>query len=295
MCRCFIGGNMSKSTINPKLTLEYILNENENKYFDRKSAKIKPSDLAGIISAFANAEGGTIVIGVSDKTKRIEGIDRYKEKISDLVNSPKSYCKPMPFYDTEFLDVVNENGEDDRILLLHIHSVNDQIIRTTNDSTYLRIGDKTREIKGDDLRNLEYSKNTRHYEDEINVDANIDDLDPELLNEYKIILNAKELSDEQVLKARGFIREKDGKSFLTNAAVLLFAKNISQFYPNCRIRFVRYDGKVAQVGTRINIVKDVNIEQSLLRIIGKAKDFISTQLRDFVALNKSTGIKIVEF
>lgn len=32
--------------------------EHENKYFDRKSAKIKPSDLAPLISASANAEGG---------------------------------------------------------------------------------------------------------------------------------------------------------------------------------------------------------------------------------------------
>ena len=46
----------------------------ENKYFDRKSSKIKPSDLAPLISAFANAEGGTIAIGISDKTKRIEGL-----------------------------------------------------------------------------------------------------------------------------------------------------------------------------------------------------------------------------
>ena len=33
-----------KSRINPILTLSYITKEDENKYFDRKSAKIKPSD-----------------------------------------------------------------------------------------------------------------------------------------------------------------------------------------------------------------------------------------------------------
>ena len=43
---------------------------------------------------------------------------------------------------------------------------------------------------------------------------------------------------------------------MTNAAVLLFAKNIQQFYPNCRIRFVRYDGSFAKVGTEINITRD---------------------------------------
>ena len=56
------------SRINTMLTLEYMQHEHENKYFDRKSAKIKPSELAPLISAFANAVGGTIVLGISDKT-----------------------------------------------------------------------------------------------------------------------------------------------------------------------------------------------------------------------------------
>ena len=56
-------------------TLDYMTTAEENKYFDRKSAKIKVSDLADLISAFANAEGGTIVIGISDKTKKVEGIN----------------------------------------------------------------------------------------------------------------------------------------------------------------------------------------------------------------------------
>ena len=46
----------------------------EKKFFDRKSAQIKPSEISDLISAFANAEGGTIIIGISDKTKRLEGI-----------------------------------------------------------------------------------------------------------------------------------------------------------------------------------------------------------------------------
>lgn len=279
-----------KSMINPVLTLKYMLEEDENKYFDRKSAKIKPSDLAELISAFANAEGGTIVIGVSDKNRILEGINKAGTvKINDFVTSPKDCCKPMPTYTEEFVDIMNEDGEEDRLLLLHINAATDQIIRTNNDSTYLRIGDRTKEIKGEDLKNLEYSKATRHFEDELNLEAEIEDLDEDLLTAYKKKLGAEDLETRQVLKARGFIKKKDGQEYLTNAAVLLFAENIYQFYPNCRIRFVRYDGTAAQVGTSINIVKDVNIEYPLLKIIDKAKEFISGQLREFTALDFSTG------
>lgn len=279
-----------KSKENPLLTLKYMLQEEENKYFDRKSAQTKPSEIADLISAFANAEGGTIVIGISDKKRKLEGISKVGTvKINDLVAAPKDCCKPMPAYTEEFIDIVNADGDADQLLLLHIHAAVDQIIRTNNDSTFLRIGDRTKEMKGDDLKNLEYSKATRHFEDELNLEAEIEDLDENLLNAYKKKLGAEELDTKQVLKARGFIKKKDGQEHLTNAAVLLFAENIYQFYPNCRIRFVRYDGTAEQVGANINITKDVNIEFPLLKIIEKAKEFVSGQLREFTALNQTTG------
>jgi len=70
-------------------------------------------------------------------------LGRLKEKQQFLIaNAPKDCCKPMPDYQEEFLDITNVDGEADRLLLLHIRPSIDQIIRTTNDSTFLRIGDK---------------------------------------------------------------------------------------------------------------------------------------------------------
>lgn len=40
----------------------------------------------------------------------------------------------------------------------------------------------------------------------------------------------------------------------------------------------------------MNIVKDVSLEYPLLKIIEKAKDFVSGQLREFTALNMATGM-----
>lgn len=100
-----------KSRINPILTLSYITKEDENKYFDRKSAKIKPSDIADLISAFANAEGGTVVIGISDKTRKLEGVNGFgTDKINNFVSAPKDYCRPMPHYKEEFINIINVEG-----------------------------------------------------------------------------------------------------------------------------------------------------------------------------------------
>lgn len=281
---------MTQSGINSMLTLEYMQTAKENKYFDRKSARIRPSDLAPIISAFANADGGTIVLGISDKTHTVEGINFIGEDhLNELITAPKNCCKPMPKFEYELLDVENAKGQADRLLLLHIKKSVDYIVRTSNDSTYLRIGDKTKEMKGEDLINLEYAKSTRNYEDEINRDATLEDLDEELLREYRHRLEAGDSTNHHVLKARGFIKTVDDREFLTHAAVLLFAKNISQFYPNCRIRFLRYEGTTAMSGTKINISRDKSIELPLLRIVDAAKTFLATQLREFTMLDVKSG------
>ena len=77
---------MIKSSINPVLTLDYMIHEDENKIFDRKSAQLKPSDIADEISAYANADGGTIVFGISDKTRRLEGINAVG---AEKINNPE--------------------------------------------------------------------------------------------------------------------------------------------------------------------------------------------------------------
>lgn len=75
---------MEGSKINSILTLEYIRNEKENQFFDRKSAKKSVKEMSNHISGFANSSGGTLVIGISDDGI-IEGFENYKDKIITLV------------------------------------------------------------------------------------------------------------------------------------------------------------------------------------------------------------------
>lgn len=211
------------------------------------------------------------------------------EALNRLIAAPRDCCRPIPLCQEEFLEVVNFRGERDRLLLFHISCSVDRVIQTENERTYLRIADSTKEVLGENLRNLEYSKGSRHYEDELHPTAQISDLDEELLDRYKQCVRAEHSSYEDVLRARGFVVERNGVKYLKNSAVLLFANNVRQFYPNCRIRFVRYEGNSARTGTQINIIRDQSIEYPLLRIIEKAQEFISTQLREFTVLDTQTG------
>lgn len=278
------------SRLNPLLTLEYMRNESENKYFDRKSGKIRMADLGPHISAFANADGGTLVIGISDDKRILEGINSCGEnKINEFINAPKECCRPMPRYREEFIDIINDDGNPDKLLLLHIEASTDHVIRTSNDRTYLRIGDKSKEMLGENLRNLEYEKGSRHFEDEINEYAKLDDLDDELINAYKKRIGAEDVDTHQVLSARGFIIRRSDREYLTNATVLLFAKNILKFNMNCRIRFIRIDGRQMQVGDKYNVIKDKSIDEPILRLVDAAKSFITDQLRVFTRQDRESG------
>lgn len=274
----------------PFLTVDYLKTADENKFFDRKGKNVKPSALAELISAFANADGGTIVIGANDN-KEFEGIDTISsERYNQLINAPKDYCRPTPVFSYERKEIINNLGKKDHLLLLYIEGETERIIQTQNESVYLRIGDRTREVKGEDLRLLEYSKGLRRYEDECNPDATIEDLDKELLGTYKKKLGAAELSDEDVLKARGFIKIRNGEKMLTNGAVLLFAQHIMQFFPHCRVRVTRYQGTQRESGLGLNIVKDVNFDYPIPILLQKVKEFISSTLREFTTLNPKTSL-----
>ena len=58
------------------MTIEEVLSFEEMQIFDRKSINIEPKALAIPLVAFANADGGTIAVGISDKTRRKYNIYR---------------------------------------------------------------------------------------------------------------------------------------------------------------------------------------------------------------------------
>lgn len=76
------------------MTIQEITTRKEDQTFDCKSIQIDPKALAVPIVAFANADGGVIAIGVSDKTRKIEGVDQHTEKLNELLRVPFDFCNP---------------------------------------------------------------------------------------------------------------------------------------------------------------------------------------------------------
>lgn len=270
--------------------LHFYTSEKENQFFERKSARIKPLDILRHLVAFANAEGGQLVIGIEDDGK-ITGF-KYKEAhdINEYRNIFLIELKETPINPKfNIVDVKNYKNLDDKILVISVDVSSDRVIKSYDGRVYLRQNDKSIELNFDQILQLQYDRGQRYFEDEIVETSDLNDLDIDLINNYKDIMNISDLSNEEVLKARNLMIE--GK--LTNAGVLLFCKNPSKFLPQARLRVIKYSGMYQKVGTEINIVKEKIFDGAIPIIIQEAREFINTQLRDFQYLDKDGKFKIM--
>ena len=146
---------MEGSKINSILTIEYMCNEKENQFFDRKSAKKDIKELANHIAGFANASGGTLVIGISDDGK-LEGFEECPEKYNKFLKiTSGDYLKTMPKFENETINIINYKGNKDKILLIHISPSINTLIRNVKDEVYLRQGDSTNKLSSEQVKIIE--------------------------------------------------------------------------------------------------------------------------------------------
>lgn len=278
---------MGFSKYHSKLNLDFLLNTNENQFFDRKSGGIKINKLAEAIVGFANADGGLLAIGIEDG--KVQGVlSQGNTKVNDILQCGFEKCIPSVNYRYENIKVTKDNGKEDEIILLHIEPSIDKVHKTEADEVFLRVGDETKKLNHEQRVDLEYDKGSRLYEEQVVEGCILADLDEEVLTKYKNLLEFNG-TFEELLLARGFLRRVKDEVKLTVSAVLMFAKYPTAFVPSAKLRFFRYDGTKADVGTTMNISKQKVFEGPIPKLIDESKQFIDTQLREFTALDKDTG------
>lgn len=257
--------------------IEAFAHDLEGHYFDRKSARKDPDEIAKHLMAFANAAGGKLVVGIEDDGT-VTGFKRDKaHSIEGFEQAHMTELKPSPKVEAERVDVVNDKGEDDQVLVLDVDYSEDQIIRRRKDGMVaLRDGDRSLTLDYEQIRALEYDKGVVRYESIVCKDSGLDDIDHEAVELYKAALGT-DIDDEQLLRSRHFLKG----DHLTNAGVLLFAAEPSFILPQARIRVVKIDGTELGTGAHMNVVKDETFDGPLVKAYPQAKAFIASQLRDF--------------
>ena len=275
-----------------KMTIEEVLAVEEMQVFDRKSVNIAPKVLAIPIIAFANADGGTVAIGISDKTRRIESVDYDIQKLNELLRVPFDFCVPTVKVEIEKVQCIDFKGRENHVLLMHIEP-SMEVHANQADEVFMRVGDKSKKLAFEERMQLMYDKGERFFEDKPVPETDIEDIDLAFVEKYIAQIGYSKTAMEYLRENKGFIKEKNGKVQISSAAILLFGKNPQLYFPRARVRFIRYEGTEERVGTQMNVIKDVIFEGNILKMITDAVAYLDTQIKEKTYLGED-GLFVTE-
>ena len=275
------------------MTIEQLISLEEGQTFDRKSSRIALSDLAVVLTAMANADGGIVAVGISDKMRSVEGVDNDLHKLNELLRVPVDYCQPSVPVRTELVPCVDKDNKPNHILVFHIEA--SAVLHATQaDEVYVRIGDKSKKLSFQDRTQLMYDKGMRYYEDMPVANATINDLDLSFVHEYCQRIGYTKSAEEYLRENKGFVTRQDGQDRVSVVAMLLFGKRPQDFLPCARVRYIRYDGTEEKVGAQMNVIKDVMFEGNILQVTQKAIAYLDTQVKERTFLGHDGLFKTIQ-
>jgi ATP-dependent DNA helicase RecG len=251
----------------------------EDQWFDRKSSRTSAQKLAEVLVGFANAEGGTVVLGIWNN--KVEGVDRSAKLHNSWRQAAMDFTSPCVRLKASLEDCLNEEGEPDHLMVLEVES-GDQVHATNKDEVFLRVGDETRKLNFSQRQELVYDKGQANFERTILPDLTLDVLDPDLLASYRRAVDHDDV--RRLLIARGLLAQNGD---LTVGALLLFGKNPQAVMPEALVRIVRYHGNERGTGSRQQLVKDVRLEGPIPTLLFEAMDEITGLMPTRRALGSS--------
>ncbi|CAI8972512.1 RNA-binding domain-containing protein [Pseudomonas sp. IT-P395] len=255
--------------------------EDEGDFFDRKAFEVKPASIQKIVVAFANSDGGDVLIGIADEKvdpdplKRWVGADSreaYNQHIESIVSL-------NPSVDFRFTFLKRKSMS--RAYVLKI-SVNKglKVHETADKTVYVRKGAQSLPVKGSiKLMELAHAKGTVSAEDMDVITARVDDIEKSAaLGDYLYQLPITNKDPLDFLLQEHLVHDE---SWVPKASsVLLFGDNPSSMMPHqCAIRIVRYDTKEDEIDRDALTSDNVSIEASLHQQILQSFEIIKSFLQ----------------
>ena len=178
---------------------------------------------------------------------------------------------------------IDKDGKANHLLVITIPQ-SSELHANQQDDVYYRMRDKSKKLNFDERLQLMYAKGSRYYEDEPVFRSSIEDIDMDFVAEYCKKIGYGKSAEEYIRQNNDYIVKHDGREEMSGAALLLFGKNPQRFFPRARVRFIRYDGIEAKVGTEMNVIKDEVFNGHILDVVRQALDFVRSQIKEHTKL-----------
>ncbi|HEV2245800.1 MAG TPA: ATP-binding protein [Terriglobia bacterium] len=280
----------SPSEIYDQLDAQMLARLGEDKRIERKPGTVQPRALDYCFSMWSNTkpDGGLIIIGQEDQGP-VSGCRHVpKSHVNEIERAAVVYC-PDAKYSSKQVQVVNSKGEEDYVLVFHVHYRPDRVVRTVSNDAYVRVGSSKKKLSDAEIRELEIDKGQVDYEQEL-VDLSFPrDFDMNLVgqfvqNVHRSYRLAQAHSDTEVLEHRRLGKIRNGKFAVNVAGALLFAKEPCAIFPGCKVRFLRFEGETEGTGAKWNAVNDITLEANIPTLIVEVERTLDDQLRTFSRL-----------
>ena len=240
-----------------KKEVKFLLKEGEGYNLEFKESD--SSDLAKEICAFANATGGKILLGVTDKGE-IKGINitnRLKSQIIDIARN----------FDPKLEISVEEIGT---VLVVNIQEGKNKPY-SVNGKFFMRYGPNSQQLGRDEIREFFHQEGLILWEEKISKEFDfLNDFNKEALATFLRLARISPLASEKEL-LQNLALLKDGK--MKNAGILLFCKNVIHFFPCATIMCVLFRGK-----DKVKILDSKEFTEDLYNNYQNAFQFVSSKL-----------------
>ena len=258
------------------------LRQDEGQHFDRKSMWEGPEgakrardrravrdQVAEYVAAFANAEGGILILGIEDD-HTLSGHGLPTKALASLLTTPQTRLSP-PQPDGFEVTVGNAS------LVVFDVPAADAPVQVVGNGFPLRIGDKTVQASETQIRALKLQGLAESWESRRSTCA-LDDLDRALIAKARQGAGLAALSDEEYLLKRKLADRRGNNVQLRRAAELLFARS-GPDHPNAGVRVFRVIGSERRTGPEHNVEERPRIEGNLPAVIDEAAAVVGSLLR----------------
>jgi ATP-dependent DNA helicase RecG len=232
------------------------------------------------VAAFANAHGGTLLIGIADDGT-VKGVTLGKETLRDWANRIAQTTHVHP-------QVLPLTYQGRTVVILEVPESSLKPVSCRG--RYLkRVGSSNRQMTDDDLTRAVLGSVGVTWDEMVEPRAALDDLDGEQMQRFRKLCNLKgrrpippDEEDSAVLEKLGLLPEGD----VSRAAVLLFGKNPQHFYPHARVRIGRFR-------TETLIVDDREIVGPLFDQVEAVMGYFRERLQTHFAFRETAARDVV--
>ena len=236
---------------------EFLLQQGEGYNLEFKESY--NSNLAREICAMANANGGKVLIGITDdgKVKPVTLNNKIKSEIQDLVRK----------FDPSFeIDINKFNG----VVIIEVPEGKKKPY-STGGKFYMRQGANSQQLSRDEIRDFFFNEGILRFDEMPNERFNYEkDFNRAAYNNFLEEAGIKtKLSQKAVLRNLELMND----SKLRNAAVLLFCKKASRFLRSATITCALFMGK-----TKTKVIDSKEFDADLLTNYQKAFNYIQNKL-----------------